>query len=66
MSEGGFLQTIKSYLPERWTKSRPLVPVLREQAQKLREELEGRMSREDVRWSWMEEVASPTPSQLDQ
>ena len=29
MSEGGFLQTIKSYLPERWTKSRPLVPVLR-------------------------------------
>ena len=29
MSEGGFLETIKSYLPERWTKSRPLVPVLR-------------------------------------
>ncbi len=29
MSEGGFLETVKSYLPERWTKSRPLVPVLR-------------------------------------
>ena len=29
MSEGGFLETLKSYLPESWTKSRPLVPVLR-------------------------------------
>lgn len=29
MSEGGFLETLKSYLPEAWTKSRPLVPVLR-------------------------------------
>jgi signal peptide peptidase SppA len=29
MSDGGFLETIKSYLPEKWTKSRPLVPVLR-------------------------------------
>lgn len=29
MSEGGFLEGLKSYLPEAWTKSRPLVPVLR-------------------------------------
>lgn len=29
MSEGGFLDVLKSYLPEKWTKSRPLVPVLR-------------------------------------
>jgi len=29
MSEGGFFETLKSYLPEAWTKSRPLVPILR-------------------------------------
>lgn len=29
MSESGFLDVLKSYLPESWTKSRPLVPVLR-------------------------------------
>lgn len=29
MSEGGFFKVLKSYLPARWTKSRPLVPVLR-------------------------------------
>lgn len=29
MSDGNFLDVIKSYLPEKWTKSRPLVPVLR-------------------------------------
>jgi signal peptide peptidase SppA len=29
MSDNGFLDTLKSLLPERWTKSHPLVPVLR-------------------------------------
>jgi len=29
MSDDGFLNVLKSYLPEKWTKSRPLVPVLR-------------------------------------
>jgi len=29
MSDDGFLNLLKSYLPEKWTKSRPLVPVLR-------------------------------------
>lgn len=29
MSDNGFLDTLKSLIPERWTKSHPLVPVLR-------------------------------------
>src|SRR5680860_891715 len=29
MSDDGFLNVLKSYLPEKWTKARPLVPVLR-------------------------------------
>jgi len=29
MSDGSLLEIIKSYLPEKWTKPRPLVPVLR-------------------------------------
>ena len=29
MSDNGFVEVLKSVLPEKWTKSRPLVPVLR-------------------------------------
>ena len=42
-----------------------MVPVLREQAQKLREELEGRMGREDVRWSWIEELGDSRANLLE-
>src|SRR5690606_25169523 len=42
-----------------------MVPVLREEARELREKLERRLEREDVRWSWIEELGDSRANLLE-